>query len=285
MSALRSKTLSLADLREPGVRETAAELRRFARRLGVAGVPFAVNGILRRRFWVRPHKLWEYARGVSCVLTSQRDTESEDKGFTRRTQKETEGAEEGVRVLDFGGGATLPVFYLAHCGCDVLSLDTDPVLSYWTNRVAGHGVPAPRGAAMRTGSRWLLRERGEWKLRASPFDLTQSPAPEQWGQFDAVVSFSVLEHIGKAKQVELLARLAALVKPGGVMALTFDYGEEAPVEDAVRGADELERLVAATGLAYLDGTAFEDTSERFRLDRRHPQRRFTFASVFLRKAN
>lgn len=243
-SAFSSKTYHPADLLHPQVAPVAHGLRRFAFRMGLAGRRFAVNGVLRLRFHVREHKLWEYARGLAAVQS---------------------GVPAGVpafRVLDFGGGATLPVSYLARQGAEVLCLDTDPLLAGWTNQMA-----AKRG----------------WKLQASTHDLTVTPAPADWGKFDAIISFSVLEHIAKLRQAVLMERLATLLRPGGVLALTFDFGSEAPVADAVRDADCVSRLVSASGLSYLDAIGFQDTGERFALDRRYPGRRFTFASLFLRK--
>ncbi len=240
-SCFASKTFSPADLAAPPVAAVARALKRFAFRLGLSGVPFAVNGVLRRRLRVRRHKLWEYARGVACVLTAGR----------------------ACRVMDFGGGATLPVFYLANRGCEVLSLDIDASLAEATGGVAGR--------------------RPGWRLRASTHDLTQSPPPEEWGRFDAVISFSVLEHLAGPHQQLALERLGTLVKPGGVLALTFDFGPEAPMANALRTLAEVEQLVAASRLVYLDGQPFADTGERFALDKRHPDRRFTFGSLFLRK--
>ena len=239
-----SKTYSPADLHQPQIAPTARALRRFAFRLGLKATRFSVNGVLHWRFRVREHKLWEYARGLACVLPTP------PAGPVR------------LRVLDFGGAGTLPVFYLAQHGCEVLCPDIDPALTEWTNRVA--------------------RDRG-WNLRASTHDLVSTPAPSAWGRFDAVVSFSVLEHIAPPQQPFVLKRLAELLRPGGIFALTFDFGLEAPVEGAVRDPAHVERLVAATELAYLDGAGFLDTGERFHLDKRHPHRRFTFASVFLKK--
>jgi len=247
-TAQASKTYSPADLKHPGVAPMARMLRRFALALGLEGTPFAVNGILKRRFWVRRNKLWEYARGLHSVLGSR---------FSAPAEK---GAPP--RVLDFGGAATLPIFSLAARGCEVLCLDIDSALCAWTNEVA--------------------KRRG-WKLHASTHNLVTTPAPPAWGLFDAVISFSVLEHISKADQPLVLARLAELLKPGGVCALTFDFGSDAPVQDALRDVAEVERLVAATRLDYLDGKPLTDTGERFGMDRRHPDRKFTFASVFLRK--
>ena len=246
--SFRSKTLSLDDLRTLEVMPAWRDLRRFALRLGIAGTPFAVNGILRRRMWVRPHKMWEYARGVACVLAAA-----------------SQRGGEQPRVLDFGGGATLPVFFLASRGCNVLSLDIDAALTAFTNVVA-----------MKQG----------WPLHGSTRDITSKghEIAEEFGKFDAVISFSVLEHVPKQLQAVALERLAGMLRPGGVFVLTFDYGEDAPVEGAVRSREEILRLAAATGLEFLDGAGFTDRGERFALDKRHPGRKFTFASVFLRKA-
>jgi 2-polyprenyl-3-methyl-5-hydroxy-6-metoxy-1,4-benzoquinol methylase len=241
-AALSSKTLSRHDLEHPGVAVWARHIRRLAFRLGLEGTPFAVNGILRHRFTVRRHKLWEYARGAAGAFAC------------------SGGAPQ--RVLDFGGGATLPVFFFASRGIEVLCLDVDVALTEWTNRVA-----AAR----------------QWPLRGSTYDLVAASPPPDWQPFDAVVSSSVLEHIPKPAQPRVMERLAALLRPGGVMAISFDFGADAPQPGAIRDAAEVERLVAATRLAYLDGRAFQDTGERFALDRRHPRARFTFGSLILRK--
>lgn len=237
-SPFASKTLAFADLDAPPVAPAAAALQRFAFGLGLRGTRFAVNGALRRRFFVQRHKLWEYARGVACLAWA--------------------GAR---RVLDFGGGATPPVLYLASRGADVLSLDVNPGLTAQTNAAAA---------------------RHRWTLRGSTHDLTRQPAPDHWGRFDAVISFSVLEHIPAAPRRAALERMAALLAPGGVMVLTFDYGADAPQPHALRDPAEVAALAAAARLTTLDGQPFHDTGARFRLDRRHPDRHFTFGSLFLR---
>ncbi len=249
---MRSKTYSESDFADPAVARAAAGLRAFARKLWITGTPLGVNGILRRRLWVRPHKMWEYARAVAC-LSAERDLE--------RDLRDPDPAPP-YRVLDFGGAATLPIYFLAARECEVLCLDIDRALEEETNRVA--------------------RKKG-WRLRASTHDLTDSPLRESEGQFDAVISCSVLEHIPKRYQTVVLERLAAALRPGGVMALSFDYGLDAPVADAARDEAEVAVLVAATGMKWMDPAGFMDTAERFMLDKRHPRRRFTFASAFLRK--
>ncbi len=235
-----NKTLAAEDLRRPEVAAAAAVLRRTAWWLALRRVPFGVNGVLRWRWRIKWNKLWEYARGLAY------------------------GAfEPGQRVLDFGGGATVPVLHLARAGCSVLSLDIDAALTGHTNALA---------------------RRFGWPLEGSTFDLTQQPAPAAWGQFDRVISFCVIEHLPKELQARTLARLAALLKPGGLLELTFDFGPDAPVSGAVRSVAEVRELIRATGLRPLGDGEFHDTGERFALDRKYPRHHFTFGSLFLHKA-
>jgi SAM-dependent methyltransferase len=237
-----SRTYDPGDLALPQMVPWARTLRAFGARLGLRGTPFAVNGVLRRRFFVRRHKLWEYAASAACLLA---------------------GSERRFHILDFGGAATLPIYFFAGRGCEVACLDTDERLCEATRRAAA---------------------RHRWALRVSSVNLLKSPLPaEMGGPFDAVISASVLEHLPKEQQAAAVARLAAALRPGGVFALTFDFGADAPQPGAVRSVDEVERLVAASGLQWMGGQAFQDTGARFALDRRYRHRKFTFGMAFLER--
>jgi 2-polyprenyl-3-methyl-5-hydroxy-6-metoxy-1,4-benzoquinol methylase len=235
-----NKTISPGDPMRPEVAAAADALRATAHRLWFRRVPFAVNGVLKMRWRIKWNKLWEYSRGLAYG-----DFQS------------------GMRVLDFGGGATIPLFHLAKNGCEVLSLDIDQKLTEHTNAVA-----------QRTG----------WKLKGSTFDLTQNEAPADWGKFDRVISFCVIEHIPKELQIKTLARLAGMLKPGGLFELTFDFGKDAPVTGAIRSADEVVEMIAATKLTPLGDGKFHDTGERFAIDKKYPDNYFTFGSLFLAKS-
>ena len=231
--------MSPADLRLPEVLSAARGLKRLALWMWLRRIPFAVNGVLKKRGYVRWHKLWEYSRGLAYG-----------------------DFQKGMRVLDFGGAATLPIFHLARRGCDILSLDIDPKLADYTNVVA---------------------EKYRWTLRASTFDLTAAEAPAEWGKFDRVISFCVMEHIPKILQPRTIGRLASLLRPGGMFQLTFDFGENAPVGGAFHDVAQVSDLVAASGLGLVGNPEFVDTGERFAIDKKYPDRRFTFGSLFLRK--
>ncbi len=234
-----SKTISLSDFEDAAVAARARELKAFAWRLFWRSDPFAVNGVLKRRWRIRWNKLWEYSRGLAHVPW-----------------------EKDWRVLDFGGGATLPVYFLADRGLEVSSFDIDEKLT----------------AAAQT-----LAARRSWPLHASTRDLTFEPM-DAAREYDWVISFCVLEHLPRERQLAVATRLAGYLKPGGFMALTFDFSPDAPVTGAYRTLEEVQDLIAATGLQTMDGAPFHDTGERFSLDRKFPRARFTFGSLFLRKA-
>ena len=108
-----NKTISREDVQRVEVAAAAAALRKTARWLWFRGAHFAVNGVLKWRWRIKWNKLWEYSRGLAYG------------DFL-----------PGQRVLDFGGGATIPLFHLAQNGCEVLSLDIDTKLAGHTNAVA-----------------------------------------------------------------------------------------------------------------------------------------------------
>lgn len=235
-----NKTISRTDLELPEVAGAARALNQLGRQLWWRRIPYAVNGALRLRFkGIRWNKLWEYARGLAYG-----------------------DFQPGMRVLDFGGGATIPLFYLARQGCDVFSLDINQKLVDHTNAVA---------------------RQMNWRLEGSAFDLTAQDAPAKWGSYDRIISFCVIEHIPPDGQSRALARLAGLLKPGGLLELTFDYGA-APTPTHLPDERAVAEVVAATGLTLLGDGEFHDTGERFRLDKKYPHHHFTFGSVFLKKS-
>ena len=234
---LLNKTYEEADFLEPDVDAMARKLRWYARRLFLRGIPFGVNGVIRRRFYIRRFKMWEYARGLAYSRIAP-----------------------GMRVLDFGGGATLPVFYLAERGCEVMSVDINRQFVDATNALA-----ARRG----------------WKLSANLTNLCEAPAPPEWGTFDRVLSFCVIEHLPRAAQIPTMKKLAGLLRPGGIMVVTFDFGPDAPSEWPLRSREDVDELLRSTGLRPIGNASFLPVERYFPLDKRHPHAKFTMGSLFL----
>lgn len=242
-----NKTLDRADLRDPAIRPTAADMRRWTRRWRLAGLPLGVNGAVRRRWYVRWHKLWEYSRGLALTGAS---------GPAR-------GGGGALHVLDVGGAMTLPIFYLASLGDRVVCLDIDPAMTAQTQALAD-----ARGLAVdaRTDNLGVV-----------------SPSADQLGApgegFDRVYCFSVIEHIRPPEQERVARRMGELVRPGGMLCITFDYGEHGPMEAPMRTPEDAQRLADLIGLPLVGG-GLADSGRRYALNRRHPGARYTFGSMF-----
>ena len=245
-----NKTLDFSDLQEPQVRATANEIKRWVWRWLLRGEPLGVNGRVKRRFYIRRHKMWEYARGLGLTNTSAR-TRSNNRPLT---------------VLDIGGAMTAPVFYLAGLGDSVVCLDIDQQLTDQTNKTA---------------------QRRQLRIDARATNLVDSdPSAADLGVengFDRVFCFCVIEHVPAPGQTVLAQRMAGLVKPGGLLAMSFDFGEDAPSEAPLRTTDRVDEIRSAIDLPLMGYNAFIDTGSRHRLDKRHPQSLFTFGSMFFQR--
>lgn len=242
-----NKTHDWSDLNEPSVAEARRKLTRFLLSgFTLRATPVAINGVLRFRWRIRALKLWEYARGWVAAPVGP-----------------------GQRLLDVGGGGTLPPCFAAAQGAVVFVLDPDARLNQATDRLA-----EARGWSIATSTADLAAEAEAW--------------PEGWpvGQFDAVHSYCVLEHIPYDGQERLLPRLARALAPGGRMVLTFEYGELAPGEAPWHDRARLDRMVAlltAEGLELADPIEFLDAGHREVLDKRHPEAPFAFGMLVLTK--
>ena len=67
---LINKTLDFSDLRHPDIRPTVASINRWVWQWLLRGEWLGVNGAVKRRTYIRPHKMWEYARGLALTGAS-----------------------------------------------------------------------------------------------------------------------------------------------------------------------------------------------------------------------
>lgn len=109
-----------------------------------------------------------------------------------------------MKVLDCGGASTIFSFYLASKGCQVHTLDID-----WRKQ----GIVENADFVSETMGF------GMHNLKAS---MTEMPYEDSY--FDRVFSICVLEHMSYKEQGKAIKEMARVLKPGGIMALTFDYG-------------------------------------------------------------
>ena len=175
----------------------------------------------------------------------------------------------GMKVLDLGGPATHLSVLAAIAGCDVISIDINPEF-----------VEAANECALTLKLPFLTARLGDMR------DLSQLPAES----FDMVISCSVLEHLTDCDQEIALQQIARVLKPAGLVGLTFDYGPGAP------GANEhlppphhppgsaaiALRRYSQGGLAHAGNSLYEDAIPGSLF--RHDRVRYTVASLFLTKA-
>jgi SAM-dependent methyltransferase len=241
-----NKTLAYEDLADAAVAPTYRDLRRFVWRWFLRGFRLGVNGRIRRRVRVRGQKMWEYSRALALTGAGR--------------------SPEPLRILDVGGAMTLPVFYLGSLGHHVTSLDIDKGLVDETNRTAA---------------------RARLPVKALTTNLvSEAPSAESLGApggFDRAYCLCVIEHIVPPGQQAVAAAMARLLKPGGQLAITFDYGENARSEAPVETPADVEALRRAIGLPLLGNQDFQDDGRRYPISRTHPEAPFTFGSLFFEK--
>ncbi len=245
-----NKTLAYEDLEDPLIQPTHRSLKSWVRKWLIRGYRLGVNGAVRRRIRVRGYKMWEYSRGLALTGLGKPARQPGEK----------------FSVLDLGGAMTLPVFYLGDLGDKVVSLDIDGPMVQDTNRQA---------------------KRAGMDVTALTTNLVEEdPSPEDLGVpggFDRVICFCVIEHIVPPGQHRVAERMAKLLKPGGQLALTFDYGENANSEAPMPNLDSVHALRDAIGLPLRGNKEFHDDGRRYPLSRRNPHRPFTFGALFFDK--
>ncbi|QAT17007.1 hypothetical protein BU251_04290 [Candidatus Velamenicoccus archaeovorus] len=107
-------------------------------------------------------------------------------------------------VLDLGGASTVFSFYVASLGCSTHVLDYD-----WGQ----HGlIYNARYAARRMG----------WNMRLYNRDLAR-PLPFRNESFDKIYCICVLEHLPPEVRRKTMQEINRVLKPGGMVAVTFDY--------------------------------------------------------------
>jgi len=174
----------------------------------------------------------------------------------------------GIDVLDLGGPASHICLLAALAGCRVTSVDINPAF-----------VQAAQEAARLLNISSLDARVGDMR------DLSQF-ADES---FDVVISCSVLEHLPAQDQEIALRAVARVLKPGGLVGLTFDFGPAAPganeylspPHEPPQSAAAAVRRYAQAGLAVVGNGFAEDPIPGSLF--RHEFIRYTVASLFLYK--
>ena len=151
------------------------------------------------------------------------------------------------RVLEIGTGGWSSPFAaaLALDGYDVIAVDKEPIF-----------------AAQTAAQRLLLGN--EFQLTGEVFDLCDATIVTTPNSFDAVVSLSVLEHIPDDELA--LRRCCSLLRPNGLLVLTFDYSPSpcvpTPAQDRIYSRIDIERIrtcLESSGVILLGDCDYDGT--------------------------
>ncbi len=159
-------------------------------------------------------------------------------------------------VLDAGGTGTIFSYYMAVEGCEVHTVDT------WEEKV--------------TDAKKLSEALG-LPMYHSIQDIRDLVYKDAY--FDAVYCICVIEHLAKATQVVGIRELARVLKPGGVLSFTFDYGKDAADFPILDEDEVVSRIAVPSGLEIIGNSEFHAIST----DLGGTSLDYTFGSLFLRK--
>ncbi len=153
---------------------------------------------------------------------------------------------EKLNILDLGGASCTLTFYAGLKGHSVISLDINPVITKSQQEVID-----------KLGLKNMQTELQDMS------DLSKYPD----NTFDCVMSASVYEHLKIEDQIKSIIEVFRVLKPGGICAISIDYGIPAPNanedlvpyhEPAMSSYEIYERYVKSAGFEFI-GDSF--TSE------------------------
>jgi SAM-dependent methyltransferase len=177
----------------------------------------------------------------------------------------------GSRCLEAGGTASLFGYHLASQGSEIRSVNSDRQLVAAGDEVA---------RAM------------NWNLHNHTMDVTDLEFDN--AHFDHAYSIGDLVHRDADGRQRALSEIARVLKPGGMLSLTFDFGAPGvsfgdvewnydPI-NLIRTSDDVRRHFLSSGHFELVGnTGFVDNDKRYLVWPGDPSKRYTFGALFLRK--
>ena len=186
---------------------------------------------------------------------SERNKLWENSWVIRHSEVETRH-----RILDIGGASTAFVFYLASLGCPVKVIDNDWSccdIVYNTNYVA---------------------KKMGWDIKVFDRDIAK-PIPFPDESFDRVFSICTVEHLPSSVRRAMMREAARVLKPGGIMSITFDYDKNRKTLISDKGLrfgykqKLFEEIIGPSGLSIYGNDEFIDS---------YPEENF-IGALFLKK--
>jgi ubiquinone/menaquinone biosynthesis C-methylase UbiE len=177
----------------------------------------------------------------------------------------------GDRILDAGGTASLFSYHLASQGVETHSVDLNEKLADAGNETA---------RAM------------NWNLYSHYMDMTDLKFDDAF--FDHAYSICVLEHLDADSRQRALSEIARVLKPGGILSITFDYaapgvsladsGPNYEPKNLIRTPEEVHRhFLSSDYFETVGNPGFADNGKRYLVWPADPSNKYTFGALFLRR--
>lgn len=176
----------------------------------------------------------------------------------------------GSRILDAGGTSSLFTCYLATLGHELHSVDLNELL-------------VANGQAISAGMKWNNMQ---------SYCMNMANLTFEDAFFDHASSICVFEHLTYDLKQAALNEIARVLKPGGILSITFDYQNPAPwivgkgpdtsFENQISSEKDIQRSFLKTGCFELVGGGFRDCGKRWLQHFTDTQKRYTFGALFLR---
>jgi ubiquinone/menaquinone biosynthesis C-methylase UbiE len=176
-----------------------------------------------------------------------------------------------MRILDAGGASSLFSCYLANLGIEVHSIDLDEAL-------------------VNNGDK-MAKAMG-WNMHSYVMNMTNLEFEDEY--FDHAYSICVFQHLDYDIKQSALAEICRCLKPGGILSITFDYRNPAPLitglgpdpseRNQLKTKQDIERCFLSTGHFDLIGNQeFYDNRESYLVHPQFGNFPYTFGAIFLRK--
>jgi len=181
------------------------------------------------------------------------------------------GLSRGSRLLDAGGTSSLFTCYLASLGHEVHSVDLNEGLVSNGNRIS---------------------EEMGWNMHSYTMNMKHLSFDDAF--FDHAFSICVFEHLDFEVKQAAISEIARVLKPEGMLSMTFDYRNPAPSvsgfgpdtskTNQLSTEEDLTRSFLSTGLFELvDDRAFHDNQESYLVHPNFDDAPYTFGAMFLKK--